>query len=125
MLNIIYPPIVEDTYRSLKTFDRDITIQQVYHILLKSKIIDECGQPTSYALNRGLVYEYTETADMMFEDFLKVYPVFNKLSAEKFKLIDGFWEMPVSEKVKLQTSIDNFQLTYDELAQLDAFFENR
>lgn len=62
---------------------------------------------------------------MSFEEFLDIYPIFQKYDADLFKSIDGFWEIPVDLKIELMEMLETDQLDYDDEQQINIYLEDR
>ena len=63
--------------------------------------------------------------DLTYTDFLILYPVFARFSADHFKKIDHFWEMDRTLQERILGEVEMNQFTEDELIDLSAYFEDR
>ncbi len=119
-MKIIYPPLVEDSY---SYFQEKKPKSLLYQKLVAQNIIDETGAPTKEALRKGWVKDFYEAVDLSFEKFLDLYPIFRLWSEIEFKKIEGFWEMAIRDKQKIQQVI--CKLPYDQKQQLMMYFDER
>lgn len=53
--NIQYPTLVEQSYQFMKQLKPDVTKQEVYLQMVESNLIDEDGNPTTFAIKNHLV----------------------------------------------------------------------
>lgn len=78
--NIIYPPIVEQTYNYFHPNQPKLTKAEVYKGLVKVGMLDEYGKPTQSAIKGGLVDEYVRVANG------NVYPVSLKAFKKEYDI---------------------------------------
>lgn len=52
--NIQYPTLVEQSYQFMKQLKPDVTKQEVYLQMVESNLIDEDGNPTTFAIKKHL-----------------------------------------------------------------------
>ncbi|MFT8423959.1 MAG: hypothetical protein ABF682_11355 [Liquorilactobacillus sp.] len=126
-MKVIYPALVEQAIEELAA-GQNVTLDykaQVYQALIKDKIIDEFGLPTEYALKQGYVESITEKPDLEWDEFLSIYPIFEKCERAEFERINGFWEVTVDLQRKLMSNIFQAKLTNIEKAQIQEFLLGR
>lgn len=124
-MKIVYPSLVQGTFDYLKSSGDFVSQQEVFRNLYEGGLIDELGEPTKIALEKGLVREFTEVEGMSFAEFLANYPLFKTFPESDFKQIEGFWEIKQSLKEQLISEVTKGKFAYDELIQLSAYFEDR
>lgn len=122
---IYYPSLVEEAYWYQKKVDPTVTKAEIFQLLYQKGLIGPTGEPTKEALAAGYVKDYTEALDLTYTDFLTLYPVFVRFSADHFKKIDHFWEMDRTLQERILGEIETDQFTGDELIELSAYFEDR
>jgi hypothetical protein len=122
---IQYPSLVEEAYWYQKKFDPTVTKAEIFQHLYQKGLIGPTGEPTKEALDLGYVKDYTEALDLTYTDFLALYPVFARFSADHFKKIDHFWEMDRTLQEEILGEVEANQFTEDELIDLSAYFEDR
>ncbi|OJG88509.1 hypothetical protein RV16_GL000251 [Enterococcus saccharolyticus] len=86
----------------------------MYRSMVEKGIITENGLPTPYTLENGWIKDFYEEENLSFESFLAMYPIFEQYDQELFKLVDGFWEIPVTLKRELLQELDSGNFDYDE-----------
>lgn len=119
-MKIIYPPLIEDGYAYFK---QQTPKAQIYQTMIQQGIIDETGAPAIEALQKDLVKDFDEAENLLFDEFLELYPIFKVLSDLSFKQIEGFWEIPLMAKEQLLALYP--ELNYDHKQQLDMYFLER
>lgn len=124
-MEIIYPPLVEQSYQYFQSIQSPLTKAEVYRLLVEQEVIDAFGNPTNHSLQLGWVREYTEVENASFEEFLMIYPLFRQYDASCFYLLEGFWEMTQALKKELIEQLHRDMFNYEEQCQLEAYFENR
>ncbi|MUN91035.1 hypothetical protein [Enterococcus gallinarum] len=122
---IQYPSLVEEAYCYQKKVDPTVTKAEIFQLLYHKGLIGPKGEPTKEALDSGYVKDYTESMDLTYTDFLILYPVFARFSADHFKKIDHFWEMDRTLQERILGEVEMNQFTEDELIDLSAYFEDR
>ncbi|MBO0474845.1 hypothetical protein JZO86_14175 [Enterococcus ureasiticus] len=126
-MNIIYPPLVEEGIK-LQLSERKhelLNKAEMYRLMVDRGVISENGEPTDYAIDQGLVKEYTEPSNMSLEEFLGLYPIFERYDLQLLQKIDGFWEIPVSLKELLLQSMAENKFNYDECVQVMEYLADR
>ena len=106
-ITIIFPPLVEEAYRFFKEVNSEISKQEVFKILIEQNVVKPNGYPTDFALETGVVSEFTEEANITFDELLAIYPVFRRYPSEHFKLINGFWMVDECLKARIEQDILN------------------
>lgn len=126
-MEIIYPPLVEESINfHLKERSKEISDKaEMYQLMVERGIISETGEPTPEAIEKGWVKDFYEAEDLSLEDFLTLYPIFNKYDLTDFQLIDGFWEIPVELKETLLKELDSDKFDYDETQQITEYLSDR
>lgn len=126
-MEIIYPPLVEESINfHLKERSKEISDKaEMYQLMVERGVISETGEPTPEAIEKGWVKDFYEAEDLSLEDFLTLYPIFNKYDLTDFQLIDGFWEVPVELKETLLKELDSDKFDYDETQQITEYLTDR
>ncbi|WP_430603554.1 hypothetical protein IGJ19_001518 [Enterococcus sp. DIV1368b] len=125
-MEIIYPPLVEQGIKYYsETENEPVDKGEFYRAMVDKKLITETGLPTEHAIEQGFVKDYYEKQNLSFEEFLDIYPIFQKYDADLFKSIDGFWEIPVDLKIELMEMLETDQLDYDDKQQINIYLEDR
>lgn len=124
-MEIIYPSLIEEAYRYNKKFDSKITKAEIYQHFYQVGLIQENGEPTIEALEKGYVKDYTEDWDITFSEFLSIYPVFKQYNPSHFKMIEHFWEMNRTLQIEILEKWENDEFKEEESIDLTAFFEER
>lgn len=122
-MKIVYPPLVEQsvTYHS----NEGISKAEMYRSMVEKGIITENGLPTPYALENGWIKDFYEEENLSFESFLAMYPIFEQYDQDLFKLVDGFWEIPVTLKKELLQELASGNFDYDEKIQIEEYLADR
>ncbi|AZP03607.1 hypothetical protein [Jeotgalibaca ciconiae] len=124
-MKIIYPPLVEEGYRYCLSKGVATTKEEVFLNLVKQNILQENGQPTKQALDKGFVREFTEDENLTYGEFIALYPAFSEYDPSYFLLIDGFWEMHRTLQKEIIKQMKEKKLTEKEIMEISAYFENR
>lgn len=126
-MEIIYPPLVEESINfHLKERSKEISEKaDMYRLMVERGIILENGEPTPEAIEKGWVKDFYEAEDLSLEDFLALYPVFNRYDLADFQLIDGFWEIPVELKQTLLKELEAGKFDYDDSQQITEYLTDR
>ena len=93
--------------------------------MVEKGIITETGLPTQHAIENGLVKDYYEDEGLSFDEFLKIYPVFEEYDEELFQRIDGYWEIPIEMKENLVSQLESGELPYEDTQQIETYLEDR
>ncbi|MCF1797925.1 hypothetical protein LZD79_07405 [Lactobacillus mulieris] len=125
-MQIYYPPLVEQACRFFYG-SSDVSVEMkttIYKMLIEEKLLDENGNPTEYALKKGLILRREEVPDLSFDEFLELYPVFKRFPASNFRKIGGFWEIKTEFAIRILDEVQagNFNL---EEVELSNYFEDR
>lgn len=84
-MNIKYPMLVEQSYKSLKEAGFELTKAEVYRKMIEANIIDRYGNPTDEAIKEGWVKNYD--ADNPIQKFKQDYGFpFNALDDKHYRL---------------------------------------
>lgn len=125
-MEIIYPPLVEQGLKYyLETTKHSLDKSAFYRSMVEKGIITETGLPTQQAIENGLVKDYYEDEGLSFDEFLKIYPVFEEYDEKLFQYIDGYWEIPVALKEELVSQLESGKLTFEDTQQIEAYLEDR
>ncbi|OJG27194.1 hypothetical protein [Enterococcus cecorum] len=118
-MEIIYPPLVEEGLKYyLETTQQSLDKCTFYRLMVERGIITETGLPTQQAIENGLVKDYYEDQGLSFDDFLRIYPIFEEYDEELFQCIDGYWEIPVDMKENLVSQLESGELTFEDAQQI-------
>jgi hypothetical protein len=125
-MEIIYPPLVEQGLKYyLETTKHSLDKSAFYRSMVEKGIITETGLPTQQAIENGLVKDYYEDEGLSFDEFLKIYPVFEEYDEKLFQYNDGYWEIPISLKEELVSQLESGKLTFEDTQQIEAYLEDR
>lgn len=126
-MNIIYPPLVEESikFQLLEKKQSFISKADTYRFMVENDIITENGEPTDFAIEKGWVKIFDETENLSLENFLKIYPIFQKYDVGLLEKIDGYWEIPIDLKEKLLLEMAEDKFNYDEQVQLTEYLSSR
>lgn len=125
-MEIIYPPLVEEGLKYyLETTQQSLDKSTFYRSMVERGIITETGLPTQQAIENGLVKDYYEDQGLSFDDFLRIYPIFEEYDEKLFQCIDGYWEIPVDMKENLVSQLESGELTFEDAQQIQAYLEDR
>lgn len=125
MVNIIYPSLVEQAASFLKREGIKAEKDEIYKEMIKNGTIDQYGNPTSMALNEGLVSDYTEKKNMRLVEFKRMYPVFKEFSAKEFVRYDGVWYISETINQILDKRCENKEYEEHSIEQIAAYFKQR
>lgn len=117
--------MVNDTHQALLEMGYQLDKYDVYLSLLDQGVIDQDGQLLPHALEKGLVLEADEVANLSFEEFLNLYPFFKRFNSKHFKLIDGYWELDDLVIKQIEFLQKHDQLDVEEEYDLYYFFKQR
>mgnify|MGYP004723125667 CR=1 FL=1 len=120
-MNIIYPPLVEQCYDMFFKYNDEVSKTEVYQFLINNQFINNNGSPTQMAIDNQWIQEYVEDQNLSFDEFLLVYPVFQKFNRNAFKLKNGFWEITPLLKEYLKQFKHSRLFNYQEQIQVQAF----
>ncbi|NTJ98365.1 hypothetical protein HQ633_12125 [Enterococcus faecium] len=125
-MEIIYPPLVEEGLKyCFEITKQSLDKSTFYRLMVEKEIITETGLPTQQAIENGLVKDYFEDKGLSFEEFLRIYPIFEEYDEELFQCIDGYWEIPVDMKEILVSQLESGKLTFEDMQQIEAYLEDR
>lgn len=83
---IIYPDLVEQSYRFMRSKGVNVTKDMIYRKLVKFKMIDQNGQPTKKAIKEGLISETDDPNSLAF--FKAQNPLFLPYDDTHFTWVD-------------------------------------
>lgn len=72
-MNIIYPPLVEQMYKFMRQAGMNVTKQDVYKKAIETNMIDQQGNPTKEAIEKGYIAEFP-TAEEAQDKLNKINP---------------------------------------------------
>ncbi|MBS7576879.1 MULTISPECIES: hypothetical protein [unclassified Enterococcus] len=128
-MKIYYPPLVEQANELIDKYKHPraqaATKADIYRLLVSKQLLAENGAPTAAAVAKGYVKDYYEAADLNFNAFLELYPVFTQFDSALFRKIGGFWEIPIDFKDYLLAEISQDTFDYDEQIALESYFSER
>ncbi|MEO1771065.1 MULTISPECIES: hypothetical protein [Enterococcus] len=125
-MEIIYPPLVEEGFSYLLGQKQEVGSKaEFYRSMVKKRMISETGEPTDYAIEQGWIKVFDEAEGLSLENFLKLYPVFQRYDLNQFQQINGFWEIPLSLKQQILQQLSEEIFNYDEELQLKEYLTDR
>lgn len=123
--NIIYPDLVEEAYQLYQSFGKDINKRILWQNMVRLGILDSFGQPTTAALEAGMVREFVEEENLSLAEFRSIYPVFDRYEDGYFILQDGFWQVRPELLEQVQADIKLDLLNEEDIMELEAYFDNQ
>lgn len=90
-MNIVYPPLVEQAYQMMKQLNKNVSKQEIYKKLIEINMIDQQGNPTKWALDKGYISEASQPAED--ETDADINNVFRRIPKDAFKYLnehDGY-----------------------------------
>ena len=109
----------------LETTQQSLDKSTFYRSMVERGIITETGLPTQQAIENGLVKDYYEDQGLSFDEFIRIYPIFEEYDKELFQCIDGYWEIPVDMKENLVSQLESGELNFEDAQQIQAYLEDR
>ena len=82
-MNIVYPPLVEQMYEFMHKKDKSLTKQDVYKKAIEINMIDQQGNPTQWALDKGYISEASQPAED--ETDADINNVFSRMLVSAFR----------------------------------------
>lgn len=83
-MNIIYPPLVEQMYKFMHEIDKSLTKQDVYKKAIKENFIDEQGNPTKWALEKGFIAKASTPQEIASHGDPDLMEVFGRMPDDAF-----------------------------------------
>lgn len=126
-MQIYYPPLVEQACRFFYG-SSDVSVEMkttIYKMLIEEKLLDENGNPTEYALKKGLILRREEVPNLSFDEFLELYPVFKRFPASNFRKIGGFWEIKTEFVMQILKEVQAGKFDLEEEVELSNYFEDK
>ncbi|WP_282920558.1 hypothetical protein [Ignavigranum ruoffiae] len=120
-----YPELVEEAYNFYQNSDLEIDKLSLWRNMVELGILDHLGQPTTAAINSGLVREFVEEENLSLAEFKEVYPVFDRYPDQFFIFQDGFWQVHTDLLELIQTDIEEASLSAIDVMELEAYFNNQ
>lgn len=99
-MNIIYPPLVEQMYKFMHEIDKNVTKQDVYKKAIEANMIDQQGNPTKWAIEKGYIQEVPTVKEPTSDKDLD--NVFSRMPDSAFTWIEsqGSYAMDTAELKK-------------------------
>lgn len=82
-MNIVYPPLVEQAYQMMKQLNKNVSKQEIYKKLIEINMIDQQGNPTKWALDKGYISEASQPAED--ETDADINNVFSRMPVSAFR----------------------------------------
>lgn len=120
-----YPELVEEAYSFYQNSDLEIDKLSLWRNMVELGILDHLGQPTTAAINSGLVREFVEEENLSLTEFKEVYPVFDRYPNQFFIFQDGFWQVHTDLLDLIQIDIEEASLSAIDVMELEAYFNNQ
>lgn len=125
-MKIIYPALVEEATSYLLGEKQEVDSKaKLYCSMVDKGMISETGEPTDYGIEQGWIKVFVETEELTLENFLEIYPVFQRYDLDLLQQIDGFWEIPLSLKDQILQELTEEIFDYDEEIQLKEYLVDR
>lgn len=99
-MNIIYPPLVEQMYKFMRQAGMNVTKQDVYKKSIEANMIDQQGNPTKWAIEKGYIQEVPTVKEPTSDKDLD--NVFSRMPDSAFTWIEsqGSYAMDTAELKK-------------------------
>lgn len=99
-MNIIYPPLVEQMYKFMRQAGMNVTKQDVYKKAIEANMIDQQGNPTKEAIEKGYIQEVPTVKEPTSDKDLD--NVFSRMPDSAFTWIEsqGSYAMDTAELKK-------------------------
>lgn len=132
-MNINYPAMVERAWKIIQEQGAtDVTKQQLYTQMVKSGMMDENGQPTQAAIDRGLVEE-AKPEEYTLAEFKQAWPVYAQFEDKHFRKSPEGWmadayvirELANQRLNDPDVTEEQRQVAYGMLEQLDELEGNK
>lgn len=123
-MNIIYPPLVEQSYQFMLKQGIDVTKAEVYKMMVKEGVITQTGDPTKKAIKQGLVSEFSREHRTL-KEFKREYPIFKHYPSKEFTQQEGVWY--VSQKIiaDVEQVLKKNNCDRDTFIQIQTYFDFR
>lgn len=86
-MNIIYPPLVEQMYKFMRQAGMNVTKQDVYKKAIEANMIDQQGNPTKEAIEKGYIQEVPTGKEPTSDKDLD--NVFSRMPDSAFKWVES------------------------------------
>jgi hypothetical protein len=123
-MKIIYPALVEQAYKFITNQGIKTTKAEVYKMQVADGMLKQNGEPTQKAIDEGLVSEFKQTHATL-KQFKKEYPIFKKYGKNEFTQQEGIWYVSQNVIKDVHKKIKAKSPDFDELQQLDVYFNYR
>lgn len=99
-MNIIYPPLVEQMYKFMRQAGMNVTKQDIYKKSIEANMIDQQGNPTKWAIEKGYIQEVPTVKEPTSDKDLD--NVFSRMPDSAFTWIEsqGSYAMDTAELKK-------------------------
>lgn len=120
-MNIIYPPLVEESYKFILEQGIDVPKAEVYKMLVKKGVITQTGEPTKEAIKQGIVAEFNR-GHRTLKEFKREYPIFKHYPSKEFTQQEGIWY--VSQKIiaDIEQMLKKNNCDRDTFTQVKTYF---
>lgn len=86
-MNIIYPPLVEQMYKFMRQAGMNVTKQDIYKKAIEANMIDQQGNPTKEAIEKGYIQEVPTGKEPTSDKDLD--NVFSRMPDSAFKWVES------------------------------------
>lgn len=86
-MNIIYPPLVEQMYKFMRQAGMNVTKQDIYKKSIEANMIDQQGNPTKWAIEKGYIQEVPTVKEPTSDKDLD--NVFSRMPDSAFKWVES------------------------------------
>lgn len=86
-MNIIYPPLVEQMYTFMRQAGMNVTKQDIYKKAIEANMIDQQGNPTKEAIEKGYIQEVPTGKEPTSDKDLD--NVFSRMPDSAFKWVES------------------------------------
>lgn len=123
-MEIIYPPLVEQSYQFITQQSIAVTKAEVYQMMVSEGMLTQTGEPTKKALEQGIVTEYKQQHRTL-KEFKQEYPIFKGYPVKEFTQQEGVWYVSQDVIADIQAILDANNCDVDTLNQIDMYFKFR
>lgn len=85
-MKVVYPSLVEQQHEFMLSQGREVGRAEIYKRMVETNMIDENGEPTQFAINKG--YVVMESDIDIIHDFKEANPLFKDIDDGCFKVLD-------------------------------------
>ncbi len=123
-MEIIYPPLVEQSYQFITQQGIVVTKAEVYQMMVSEGMLTQTGEPTKKALEQGIVTEYKQQHRTL-KEFKQEYPIFRGYPVKEFTQQAGVWYVSQEVIADIQAILDVNNCDVDTFNQIDMYFKFR